>query len=139
MASGNGNGSLLFTRLTQIPWVPIVTIIGWISFALSFYWTTKDALDQHSKQISQILSSRDKLVSEYGATQKQMADGINELNKQVALRTQEGANTQALLADAIRRLEVREDKIVSLLDTLYATQQEMLQRLNRQEERVRPQ
>jgi ABC-type transporter Mla subunit MlaD len=110
--------------LNQIPWMPIITLIGWLGFALSFYFTTKASLENHQQQIAAILTSREKLIGDYTASQKDMANGIAQLNQLVALRSQEGKAATDALTDWLRRMEAREDKIVQLLDTLYQSQQE---------------
>jgi uncharacterized protein YicC (UPF0701 family) len=118
------------TWVNQIPWVPIITLVGWAAFAGSFYFTTKATLESHQQQIASIMTSREQLIREYTTTTKQMADGITQLNHLVALRSQEGTATTQALEAAIKRMDAREDKIVLLIDSLYQTQQEMLRQMD---------
>jgi uncharacterized protein YicC (UPF0701 family) len=131
----NGTASPVPPWINQIPWMPIITLIGWLGFALSFYFTTKASLENHQQQIAAILSSREKLVGEYTASQRDMAASITQLNHLVALRSQEGKASTDALTDWLRRMETREDKIVQLLDTLYQSQQETSRAVDRLQER----
>src|SRR5262252_1334192 len=84
----NGNGRRVVALLAQVPWMPMITIVGWVAFAVSFYFTTRATLDSHTAQINQIMATRDKMVAEYAVVQRQMADGITQLNHTVEMRTQ---------------------------------------------------
>jgi len=128
----NGNGRRVVALLAQVPWMPMITIVGWVAFAVSFYFTTRATLDSHTAQINQIMATRDKMVAEYAVVQKQMADGITQLNHTVEMRTQQTHDRQDSIEDAIRRMDVREDKIVQVLDNLYEAQQQMLRSIPKQ-------
>jgi hypothetical protein len=116
--------------VNQIPWVPIVTIVGWIAFAASFYFTTRATLDDHQRQIAAILVSRDKLLTENQEIQRSMNNGIAQLNQIVSVRNAQNEFQSKQLEEAIKRSDVRQDKVVQALDALFSTQQELLRALD---------
>jgi len=68
--------------------MPIITLVGWISFAMSFYFSTKDTLEAHSKQIGMILSTREKLLDKYNEDVKRITDSASEQTRTYSLRLQ---------------------------------------------------
>src|SRR5262245_57563693 len=87
-ASSRGNGGRYIGIISQLPWMPIITLVGWVAFAISFYFSTKETLDAHSKQIQMITSTREKLLEGYYETIKRITENLGEQSRTSALRLQ---------------------------------------------------
>jgi len=116
--------------LNQIPWMPIITVLGWIVFGATFYVTTNRTLQDNAKSIDRIFATREKLMDTYTSQLKAVTDSISNQNQTIQVRIVEANNRFANVEENVRRQEQRIDKIVQLLDSMYAKQEEILRKLD---------
>jgi len=128
MPDGQQNG--IITTLNQVPWMPIITVVGWIVFGATFYATTQRTLADNKASIERIFTTREKLMDAYTAQLKAVADSISNQSQTIQVRIVEANNRFVNIENNAQRLEQRIDKIVSLLDTMYATEQEIMRKLD---------
>jgi hypothetical protein len=70
----------------------IITIVGWIVIGTAFYTTTNSTLASHEKALEKVGSAlshesteREKVRTEFLTNSSKTAEGIAELNKQIAV------------------------------------------------------
>src|SRR5215813_5289448 len=103
----NGTPPPALAILNQIPWMPIITVIGWIVFGATFYVTTNRTLQDNAKSIDRIFATREKLMDNYTAQMKAISDGISNQNQIIQVRIVEANNRFTNIEVNARRLEDR--------------------------------
>jgi len=126
----NGQQNGVIATLNSVPWMPLITVIGWIVFGATFYVTTNRTLQENAKSIDRIFATREKLMDTYTAQLKAVTDSISNQNQTIQVRIVEANNRFTNIENNSQRIEGRIDKIVSLLDTMYATEQEIMRKLD---------
>src|SRR5262245_46391680 len=108
---GNGNNFL-----RRIPWSVVVpTLVGWAGFAITFYSTTNAQLEEHQKQIANILQSRDRLVEQYNNRLDKLTDELHVFVARVdRLETPLGKKVEGLQ----RIVDVLNDRVNALANTM---------------------
>src|SRR5262245_17446646 len=99
--------------------MPLITVIGWVVFGVTFYVTTQRTLADNKTSIERILSTREKLLDSYNAQMKQLADAISEQSRSSALNHQANGNRMDNMERNSERLEKRVDQMLQALDAQY--------------------
>lgn len=91
----------------------IITLVGWIILGTTFYVTTNSTLTQHEKALTAVKdsleksnSAREKLGADFLMYTQRTAEGVAQLNKEMALSTSKYetlAKTLDKLGDQIDR------------------------------------
>jgi len=107
------------TTLNQVPWMPIITLIGWVVFGATFYVTTQRTLAEDKTAIERILTTREKMVDTYNTQFRQLNDTVIEQTRSNALRFQAEDSRIDNLEKNMNRLEQRIEQMLQALDAQY--------------------
>jgi len=105
------NGDRLRYFADRVPWVPIITIIGWVAVGIAFYATTSRQLTEQEKQIDAIVRARERFIEQIniridrlGQDLRTFEERVDRLDTPLARKVEGMVNLQNVLNDRINGL-----------------------------------